>query len=211
MSKIQWEYDLVERPFCEQLKAMGWRWLDGDVDVPELTERSSFGEVLLRDRLRKALRTLNRRDGREWLDSERVELAIAHLERAPGHALIEKNEAVTQLLIKGAVVPGLTDWDGGREQPVRFIDFEHPERNDFLVINQFKVQLASGVGHVIPDAVLFINGMPIVVAELKSPGIQTLCTRPPTSYYAIQISARCCIRRYTVSMRESRNSSIQTS
>jgi type I restriction enzyme R subunit len=173
MSKIQWEFDLVERPFCEQLKAMGWEWLEGDVDVPELTERSSFGEVLLRDRLRRALRTLNRREGREWLDEERVELAIANLERAPGHALIEKNEAVTQLLIKGTVVPGLPDWDGGREQPVRYIDFEHPERNDFLVVNQFKVQLASGAGHVIPDAVLFINGIPIVVAELKSPGIQT--------------------------------------
>ena len=35
MSKIEWEYDLVERPFCEQLKAMGWQWLEGDKDVPE--------------------------------------------------------------------------------------------------------------------------------------------------------------------------------
>lgn len=46
MSKIQWEYDLVEKPFCEQLKAMGWQWLEGDTDVPELTERETFREVL---------------------------------------------------------------------------------------------------------------------------------------------------------------------
>lgn len=36
MSKIQWEYDLVEKPFCEQLKGMGWEWLEGDSNVPEL-------------------------------------------------------------------------------------------------------------------------------------------------------------------------------
>ena len=39
MSKVQWEYDLVERPFCEQLKAMGWQWIEGDKDVPDFTER----------------------------------------------------------------------------------------------------------------------------------------------------------------------------
>ena len=45
MSKIQWEYDLVERPFCEQLRAMGWQWIEGDTDVPEFTERANFREV----------------------------------------------------------------------------------------------------------------------------------------------------------------------
>ncbi|MHB8764472.1 MAG: hypothetical protein ACYDA8_09090 [Deferrisomatales bacterium] len=47
MSKIQWEYDLVERPFCEQLQSLGWTWIEGDTDVAELTERESFREVLL--------------------------------------------------------------------------------------------------------------------------------------------------------------------
>ena len=67
---------------------------------------------------------------------------------------------------------GLPDWEQGRPQPIRYIDFENPENNDFLVINQFKVELTSGRGHVIPDAVLFINGIPLVVAEFKSPGIE---------------------------------------
>lgn len=49
--KIEWEYDLVELPFCQQLQAMGWTWLEGDKDVPELTERESFREVLLKKRL----------------------------------------------------------------------------------------------------------------------------------------------------------------
>ena len=80
------------------------------------------------------------------------------LERSPGHRLLEVNQSATELLLKGTVADGLSDWDHGRPQPMRFIDFEHPENNDFLVINQFKVELTSGRGHVIPDAVLFVNG-----------------------------------------------------
>ena len=67
---------------------------------------------------------------------------------------------------------GLSDWSYGREQPVRFIDFENPANKDFVVINQFKVELTSGRGHVIPEAVLFVNGIPVAVAEFKSPGIE---------------------------------------
>jgi hypothetical protein len=55
---IQWEYNLVEKPFCEQLKAMGWEWIEGDTDVPDFTERNSFREVLLKERLTAALRKL---------------------------------------------------------------------------------------------------------------------------------------------------------
>jgi type I restriction enzyme R subunit len=45
--KIQWESLLVERPFCQQLELLGWTWLEGDTDVPELTERQTFREVAL--------------------------------------------------------------------------------------------------------------------------------------------------------------------
>ncbi len=170
--KIQWEYELVERPFCEQLRSLGWTWIEGDTDVPELTERESFREVLLKGRLAAALRRLNLRDGEPWLDEGRVARAIRDLEQAPGHRLMEVNQSATDLLLKGTVVDGLPDWEHGRPQPIRFIDFENPANNDFLVINQFKVELTSGRGHVIPDAVLFVNGIPLVVAEFKSPGIQ---------------------------------------
>lgn len=172
MSKIQWEYDLVERPFCEQLQTMGWSWIEGDVDVPELTERESFREVFLNGRLATALARINLRDGRAWLDEARIAKSIRDLQRAPGHQLMEVNQAASVLLLKGTVVDGLPDWDNARPQPVRYIDFDQPENNDFLVINQFKVELNSGRGHVIPDAVLFINGIPIAVAEFKSPGIE---------------------------------------
>jgi type I restriction enzyme R subunit len=170
--KIQWEYDLVEKPFCQQLEAMGWTWLEGDVDVPELTERANFREVLLKDRLAAALRKINLRNDQPWLDDERIARAIRDLEHAAGHRLMEINQSATELLLKGTVADGLPDWDNGRPQPIRFIDFENPANNDFLVINQFKVELTSGRGHIIPDAVLLVNGIPLVVAELKSPGIE---------------------------------------
>jgi type I restriction enzyme R subunit len=51
MSKTQWECDLVERPFCAQIKAMGWQWIEGGTDVPDFTERANFREVLLKGRL----------------------------------------------------------------------------------------------------------------------------------------------------------------
>ena len=109
MSRVQWERDLVERPFCQQLQIMGWQWLEGDTDVPELTERNSFLEVLLEGRLAAALRTLNRRDGQPWLDDARIARAIHDLEQAAGQRLMEVNQAATELLLKGVVVDGLPD------------------------------------------------------------------------------------------------------
>lgn len=172
-SKTFWESLLVERPFCQQLESLGWTWLEGDTDVPELTERQSFREVLLKPRLAAALRKFNPGpDGLPWLDEARIDKAIRQLESTGGMRLMEANRHVTELLLKGTVTEGLPGWDGGRPQPLRFIDFDHPENNDFLVINQFKVALASGRGHIIPDAVLFVNGLPLGLAEFKSPGIE---------------------------------------
>jgi type I restriction enzyme R subunit len=172
MSRIQWEYDLVEKPFCQQLKRIGWQWIEGDPDLPETTERESSQQVLLKNRLASAIKKLNLRNGQPWLDDARVARAIRDLEQAGGYRLMEINQSATELLLKGTVADGLPDWDFGRQQPVKFIDFENPANNDFLVINQFKVELTSGRGHVIPDAVLFVNGIPVVIAEFKSPGIE---------------------------------------
>ena len=74
--KIQWEYDLAERAFCEQLAAMGWQWIQGDTDIPDFTERPNFREVFLKGRLVAALKKLNSRDGQSWLDETRVARAI---------------------------------------------------------------------------------------------------------------------------------------
>ena len=62
---------------------MGWEWLEGDVDVPELTERASFSEVLLKERLATALRKINLRNGQPWLDDARIAAPSAIWSRRP--------------------------------------------------------------------------------------------------------------------------------
>ena len=74
-------------------------------------------------------------------------------------------------MLLGTTVDGVEGWDHGRDRTVQFIDWEHPERNDFLVVNQFRVDEPGGQGHkfIAPDLVLFVNGIPLVVIEAKSP------------------------------------------
>ncbi len=68
---------------------------------------------------------------------------------------------------------GLPNWDQGRAQRVRFIDFDDAANNDFLAISQFRVDEPGGQAKkfVAPDVVLFVNGIPLVVIECKSPYI----------------------------------------
>lgn len=170
MNETPNEFTHVERPLIEQLQQMGWQYLQGDIDVPDLTERVHFREVLLQGRLREALRRINTDErGEPWLDEGRLRQAISTLERLGASKLMEANRRATDLLLAGTTVEGMPERDGGRDQLVRFIDFEHPERNDFLVINQFRVDTPGGQSFIVPDIVLFVNGIPLVVIECKSP------------------------------------------
>ncbi len=85
----------VEIPFIEQLKRTGWDHVEGDIDVPYLTERESFRDVLLTGRLRKAIKKINLDDEEEpWLDEHRINQAVSRLERISTLKLLEANEDV---------------------------------------------------------------------------------------------------------------------
>ncbi len=165
------ELSYVENPFLDQLASMGWKLIAGSVDHASVTGRESFREVLIKDDLAKALRRINLRDGKPWLDAARLSQAIGALERISHARLIEANQEATKLLLEGVTVEGLPDWDQGRDKTVHFIDWEHPERNTFTAVNQYKVDCPGGMskGSVRPDITLFINGIPVVVVECKSP------------------------------------------
>ena len=172
MSEAPNEKTLVELPLTEQLKGMGWQHLRGDEGVPYLTERENFREVLLKKRLRDALRRINITGvGEPWLNDARINTAVGALERLGVTGLMEANMAATDLLLNGAVVEGDPDLHGGKAQTIHFVDFEHPQRNDFLVVDQFRVEAPGGRPPIIPDVVLFVNGIPLVVVECKSPRI----------------------------------------
>lgn len=163
------EYIEVELPFIEQLKRMGWQHIQGDTGVPYLTERDSFRQVLLMDRMKEAIRRINLDDdGHAWLDDSHIIQAIGDLERLGTHKLMEANQLATDLLLRGTIIEGEANENGGKGRTVRFIDFKHPERNDFLAINQFRVDAPGTGNYIIPDIVLFVNGIPLVVVECKS-------------------------------------------
>lgn len=176
---MDWELDEVERPFVEQLTAMGWCYVAGDLDQPVMTGRASFAEVVQEATLRRRLAALNLRnvDGiaQPWLDDERLTQAVGVITRIPAHRLMEANRAATELLHGGITVDGLPGWDGGRAQTIHYIDWEHPERNEFTVVSQYRVDCPPGFNRgkafIVPDLVLLVNGIPLVVIECKSPSV----------------------------------------
>ena len=168
------EYERVELPLVEQLKGLDWSHIEGSKSDPGVTGRGSFREVFLEERLRDALRQINLDPaGQPWLDEGRVSQAVAALTRPKAVRLIEINEELTERLLLGTTVDGVEGWDHGRDRTVQFIDWEHPGRNEFLVVNQFRVDEPGGQGHkfIAPDLVLFVNGIPLVVIEAKSPTV----------------------------------------
>jgi type I restriction enzyme R subunit len=171
-----WELVTVEKPFVEQLLTMGWRYVEGDIDAPARTGRTTFTEVIQEATLRRQLHALNlNAAGQPWLDDERLSQAVGAITRIPAHRLMEANQAATELLLGGLTVEGLPDWDGGRGQTIHFIDWEHPERNEFTVVNQYRVDCPPGYtrgkAFIVPDLVLLVNGIPLVVVECKSPSV----------------------------------------
>ncbi|KRE72689.1 type I restriction endonuclease [Arthrobacter sp. Soil762] len=168
------EYTEVEKPLLDQLARFGYTTIVGDKFDPAATERSNFREVILQGRLRKALRDLNPGSGgKPWLDDPRISEAVSALTRPGVGKLLEINERMTNLLLEGVPVSGLPGWDQGRNQRIHFVDWDNPEDNDFVAISQFRVDEPGGQSKkfIAPDVVLFVNGIPLVVIECKSPYI----------------------------------------
>lgn len=168
------EFTLVEAPFIDQLVRLGWKHTTGNADHPDAVGRASFRDVLIEDDLRAALRRINPgRDGQPWLDEGRITQAVSAMRRLGTAKLLEANQKATALITGGTVVDGVDGWDNGRGRTVRFIDFDRPENNTFRAVNQLKVACPAGQPHkhIFPDLVLFVNGIPLVVVEAKSPDV----------------------------------------
>jgi type I restriction enzyme, R subunit len=158
------ELDKVELPALEQLQSMGWIYLEGSKLSPdESDERSSFKDVVLEHRLEKAIQRIN-----PWISEDNLRRVISEFTRAQFPNLIEANQSVWNTLTQYTSV--MQDvGKGNRGQTVKFIDFDNLENNEFLCTNQFKVSGANQ--NIIPDIILFVNGLPLVVIECKSPYI----------------------------------------
>jgi type I restriction enzyme R subunit len=162
------EYQKTERPFLQQLSGMGWHVEKGDVNVASETGRDSFEEVILVDRLRSALRRINDDEDGAWMDEHRIEQAVTKLERTQGLGRMATNKEITRLLQEGIPVDA-PEGHWGDTKKAKVVDLDDPDANEFVAVNQFRVDRPGTTRYVVPDIVLFVNGLPLVVVECKSP------------------------------------------
>jgi type I restriction enzyme, R subunit len=145
------------------LEKSGYHYIYGPDIAPDsqTPSRSSFEDVLLPERLSSAVARIN-----PGISSDAREDAIKQILRLNSPELITNNESFHRMLTEGIKVTLQKDGNT-RGDLVCLIDFNSPENNDFLVVNQFTV-VDNNVNKR-PDIVLFINGLPLVVIELKNP------------------------------------------
>jgi type I restriction enzyme R subunit len=155
--------DAYELQCIEWLKAAGWNYLHGGVMAPEgiAPERATYKDVILVDRVEESLGRINPGVPRDVLRRVRQML------ESPGETdVLKANELIHRWFVEG--VP-MKVREAGEEKTRRIslVDFENPANNDWLAVNQFTVQGDNNLRR--PDIVLFCNGIPVVVIELKNP------------------------------------------
>jgi len=152
----------VEETVLTILRRLGYEVIRGDNEAylpgGALALRNDYKEVVLVQRLRQALKRIN-----PGVSEEVREQAIKEVLRIESQNLIVDNENFHKLLVNGLDIP-LKD---ERHKKVWLFDFQNPEENDFLAVNQFTVIEDNNERR--PDVVLFVNGIPLVVIELKNP------------------------------------------
>lgn len=152
----------IEQMTIEILQDRGYEYLYGPDIAPDgkTPLRSSLGEVVLRERLEAAVRRLN-----PSLPASVLDEAVKTVLRIGSTDLLADNERFHELLTQGVTV---SVYENGEERgkKVWLVDFDDPWNNDFVVVNQFTV--VENGHNLRPDTVLFVNGLPLVVMELKN-------------------------------------------
>ena len=154
----------VESAALSWLSTLGYTPIFGpDIAPGELaTERESFQEILLTRRLHDALHRLN-----PSIPAAALEEALRKVTRPDSPSLLANNRAFHRLLVDGVPVEYKHEDGHIAGDHARLVDFQNPEANEFLAINQFTV--IEGQQNRRPDIVIFVNGLPLAVIELKNP------------------------------------------
>ena len=152
----------IEQMAIDLLKAKRWEYLYGPAIAPdgETPMRRAFDEVVLREKLEQAVKRLN-----PTLTDEVCDGAVKTVLRIASPDVLANNEAFHRLLTEG--VPVSTYQEGmERGERVWLVDFDDPWNNEFTVVNQFTI-IENGHNRR-PDVLLFVNGLPLVIMELKN-------------------------------------------
>ena len=154
----------VEAAALVWLSDLGWQIAHGPDIAPETpnAERDSYSQVVLERRLCDALATLN-----PALPPSALDDAYHKLIHPQGSILEARNRTFHQMLVNGVEIEYQDSHGQLRGDQVRVIDFDNPAKNDWLAVNQFTVTEDQNKRR--PDVVLFVNGLPLGVIELKNP------------------------------------------
>lgn len=152
----------IEDLTIERLQALDFDYVYGPDIAPDAAtpERESFAVVLLNQRLRNAIAHIN-----ATLPPAALDEAIKTIQRISSPELLANNEAFHRLLTEGVNVSYQKDGNT-RGDLVWLVDFDNPENNEFMVANQFTI--IENNQNKRPDLILFVNGLPLVVIELKN-------------------------------------------
>lgn len=169
MSHPYSEEQLVEQPAIGLFGALGWNTVSALEEVfgqGGTLGRETKGEVVLATRLRAALVRLN-----PSLPAEAITSAVDELLRDRSAMSREAANREIYFLLKEGIKVSVPDGEHGgqKTERLRVVDWEEPSNNDFLLVSQFSVTGALYTCR--PDLVGFVNGLPLVVIELKKPGV----------------------------------------
>ncbi len=177
----------IENFVIELLKNQGWDYVFGPDIAPDsenkherVALRKSYEDVLIFDILKRSLKRINPN-----VPEEAIDYAIKQLTYINTPDLIANNEIFHRMLTEGVKI---TYRKGGIEKDdlLWLVDFDNPANNNFFVVNQFKV-IENNIMK-IPDVVLFINGIPMIVMELKNPASENATVK--SAYNQIQTYKR---------------------
>jgi len=154
--------DKIESFAIEELQSIGWEYVHGLAIAPgaEQAERENFEQIILINRLRKSVSILN-----PTIPHEAQEQAIQKVLRIYSPELLHNNELFHQLLVEKVKIPYQQN-GFERSYEVALVDFENILNNQFLVVNQYAIVEKNQNKR--PDLLLFVNGIPLVIIELKN-------------------------------------------
>ena len=154
----------VESAAFGWLGNLGWQTTHGPDIAPDAptAKRADYGEVVLKQPLLDALARLN-----TDLPTTALEDSFRKLIRPEGSNLETRNRAFHRMLVEGVMVEHLIEDGSIRGAQAHVLDFDNPAKNDWLAVNQFTV--VENKQQRRPDVVLFVNGLPLGVIELKNP------------------------------------------
>ena len=164
--------NIVEMAALEYFKELGYGTLHGpDTGPGEFgAERHGYGDIFLWGRLREAIRRINPGTSLALVDE-----AIKRVGRAESQSLIDENFRLHQLITEGVPVEH-RDTDGAlRTTRLWLVDFENPDNNDWVVVNQFTI--IENDKNRRPDLLVLVNGMPLALLELKNPAAEQATLR----------------------------------